>query len=208
MIAADSRLKGEKRFKDKDRNSVIEKFSISDNVQKIVLLNKCQVGIASYGTALIGGKTIADYIRLFEINDVEAGDMPKTVADKLLKHGAEFTGTHFYIYGYSQDIPYVYYINSSTKKRSNVDSDGNILFNLSWGEEPEVLTKLINADLIMRRNEELIPLKDGIDFAEFMVDATIKYQRFSDVIKTCGGPIDVLVMTKDTAFWHKHKLYK
>ena len=53
-----------------------------------------------------------------------------------------------------------------------------------------------------------MPLKDGIDLSEFMVDLTIKYQRFSDGIQTCGGPIDVLVLTKDTAFWYKHKLYK
>ena len=79
---------------------------------------------------------------------------------------------------------------------------------MSWGGETEALVKLINAEPIMSRNEKLMPLKDGIDFAEFMVDMTIKYQRFSDCIKTCEGPIDVLVMTKDKAFWHKHKLYK
>ena len=60
----------------------------------------------------------------------------------------------------------------------------------------------------MNTNELLMPLKDGIDLAEFMVDVTIKYQRFSDCIKTCGGDIDVLVMTKDKAFWHRNKLYK
>ena len=130
------------------------------------------------------------------------------MADKLLTHGTEFPGTSFYVCGYSQDVPYVFYINSTTKRRSNIDSDGNIRFNVSWGGETEALVKLINAEPIMSRNEKLMPLKDGIDFAEFMVDMTIKYQRFSDCIKTCEGPIDVLVMTKDKAFWHKHKLYK
>ncbi len=208
VIAADSRLTGRKEYKDKDGNNVIERFTISDNAQKVVLLNKCQVGIASCGTAYIDGKTIADYIRLFEINDIDESDTPESVADKLLMHGAEFPGTNFYVCGYSQDAPYVFYVTSTGKKRSNVDSNGNIKFNVSWGGETEALIKLINSDPIMNRNEKLMPLKDGIDFAEFMVDATIKYQRFSDIIKTCGGPIDVLVMTKDKAFWHKHKLYK
>ena len=208
IMAADSRLTREKKYKDADENNIIEKYTISDNAQKIVLLNKCNVGIASCGNAYIDGKTIADYIRLFEINDVDENDTPESVADKLLTHGTEFPGTSFYVCGYSQDVPYVFYINSTTKRRSNIDSDGNIRFNVSWGGETEALVKLINAEPIMSRNEKLMPLKDGIDFAEFMVDMTIKYQRFSDCIKTCEGPIDVLVMTKDKAFWHKHKLYK
>ena len=206
VLAADSRLTGRKEYKDKDGNNVIEKYTLSDNAQKVVLLNKCKVGIASCGTAYIDGKTIADYIRLFEINDVDEHDTPESVADKLLIHGKEFSGTNFYVCGYSQDVPYVFYITSTTKKRSNVDSNGNIRFNLSWGGETEALVKLINADPVMSRNEKLMSLKDGIDLAEFMVDVTIKYQRFSDCIRTCGGPIDVLVMTKDDAFWYKNKL--
>lgn len=208
VIAADSRLTGKKEYKDKDENNVIERFPLSDNAQKVVLLNKCKVGVASFGVAYIDGKTIADYIRLFEINDLDENDTPESVADKLSKHGSEFPGTTFYVCGYSEDVPYVYTVTSTTKKRSNIDSNGKIIFNVSWGGETEALVKLINADPVMQRNENLMPLKDGIDFAEFMVDATIKYQRFSDSIKTCGGDIDVLVMTKDKAFWHRNKLYK
>lgn len=206
VIAADSRLTWKKEYKDKDGNNVIERYPFSDNAQKVVLLNKCKVGIASCGTALIDGKTIADYIRLFEINDVAEDDTPEIVAEKLLKHGSDFSGTNFYVCGYSQDIPYVFYVTSTSKIRSNVDANGDVKFSLSWGGEPEALTKLINAAPVMNSKEKLMPLKDGIDFAEFMVDVTIKYQRFSDCIKTCGGPIDVLVMTKDDAFWYKNKL--
>lgn len=208
VLAADSRLTGIKEYKDKDGNNIIERFPLSDNSQKVVLLSKCKVGIASFGTALIDGKTIADYLRLFEMNDIVEDDTPEIVAEKLLKHGTEFPGTKFYVCGYSQDVPYVFFVDSKVKKRSNIDSNGDIRFNVSWGGETEALIKLINADPVMNRNEKLMPLKDGIDLAEFMVDLTIKYQRFSDCIKTCGGDIDVLVMTKDTAFWHKNKLYK
>ena len=205
VIAADSRLTWKKEYKDKDGNNVIERYPFSDNAQKVVLLNKCKVGIASCGTALIDGKTIADYIRLFEINDVADDDTPEIVAEKLLKHGSDFSGTNFYVCGYSQDIPYVFYVTSTTKTRSNIDSNGDVKFSLSWGGETEALVKLINAAPVMNSKEKLMPLKDGIDFAEFMVDVTIKYQRFSDCIKTCGGPIDVLVMTKDDAFYYKNQ---
>ena len=77
-----------------------------------------------------------------------------------------------------------------------------------WGGEPEALTKLISTEPSIKIDPQLMPLKDGIDLSEFMVDLTIKYQRFSCEMKTCGGPIDVLVLTKDDAFWYKHKLFK
>lgn len=210
-IAADSRLTGTRTITDSVGKQTVEKFTISDNAQKIVLLNKSPVGIASFasfGTAIIDGKTIADYIRVFEINDVIDNDTPEVVADKLLSHSAEFPGTTFYVCEYSQDIPYVFLVDSTGKTRKNVNSNNEIQYNISWGGELEALSKLVNATPIMNINKELMPLKDGIDLSEFMVDITIKYQRFSDRIKTCGGPIDVLVLTKDFAFWHKHKLYK
>lgn len=52
----------------------------------------------------------------------------------------------------------------------------------------------------MNTNEKLMPLKDGIDISEFIVDLTIKYQRVSDRIKTCGEPIDISGFNKRCSF--------
>lgn len=207
VMAADSRLTGNRSII-QNGVTMIEKFPISDNAQKIVLLSKCPVGIAFVGTAIIGEQTISDYIRLFEINDVEEGDTPEIVSDKLFARHSEYPGTTFYVCGYSQDVPYVFVVSANGKIRKNVDPNNNIVYSFMWGGEPEALTKLVNATPVMNTNEKLMPLKDGIDLSEFMVDLTIKYQRFSDRIKTCGGPIDILVLTKDAAFWNKHKLFK
>lgn len=207
IVAADSRLTGTRTTLNDDKKT-IELFTVSDNAQKIVLLSKCPVGIASVGTAIINEQTISDYIRLFEINDITSEDTPETVANKLYAHKDEYEGTTFYICGFEQDVPYIFVINGNEIKHQNVDADNNVLYSFMWGGEPEALNKLVNAEPIMKTNERLMPLKDGIDLSEFMVDLTIKYQRFSDRIQTCGGPIDVLVLTKDTAFWHRHKLYK
>lgn len=207
IMAADSRLTGTRTTLNDDKKT-IELFTVSDNAQKIVLLSKCPVGIASVGTAIINEQTISDYIRLFEINDITSEDTPETVANKLYAHKDEYEGTTFYICGFEQDVPYIFVINGNEIKHQNVDADNNALYSFMWGGEPEALNKLVNAEPSMKTNERLMPLKDGIDLSEFMVDLTIKYQRFSDRIQTCGGPIDVLVLTKDTAFWHRHKLYK
>lgn len=207
-MAADSRLTGRKTRTNEDGSTHVERFTLSDNAQKIVLLNKCPVGIASFGAAIIKDKTFSDYIRLFEINDVCENDTPEAVAEKLHRHGEDFPETNFYVCGYYEDVPYVYLVNSRGVKRNNVSTEGAVQYNISWGGETEALVKLVNAKPVMDINKRMMPLCDGIDLAEFMVDLTIKYQRFSNVIKTCGGPIDVLVLTKDAAFWHKHKLYK
>ena len=206
-IAADSRSTLS-TTKTEDGTTTIKKFSVSDNAQKIVLLNKCQVGIASVGDAIIEGKTISDYIRLFEINDITNGDTAEVVADKLLEHKSEYPKTTFYVCGYNDDIPYVFVIDTNGKSRKNIDESNNVIYGLMWGGEPEALTKLISTEPSIKIDPQLMPLKDGIDLSEFMVDLTIKYQRFSCEMKTCGGPIDVLVLTKDDAFWYKHKLFK
>jgi hypothetical protein len=52
-----------------------------------------------------------------------------------------------------------------------------------------------------------MPLKDAIDYSEFLVELVIKYQRFEDRVATCGGSIDSLVITKDYARVVKHKIF-
>lgn len=51
-------------------------------------------------------------------------------------------------------------------------------------------------------------LRDAIEFAEFIVDVNCKAQRFANGVATCGGPIDLLLITKDGARWIRHKILK
>ena len=50
-------------------------------------------------------------------------------------------------------------------------------------------------------------LADAIDFTDFLMNTAISAQRFEMKPKTCGGPVDVLVLTKDGALWYRHKLF-
>ena len=51
----------------------------------------------------------------------------------------------------------------------------------------------------------LFTLQDAIDFAQYAVDITIKTMHYSNVVETVGGPIDILVIKPDKAFWIQHK---
>ncbi len=206
-MAADSRLT---RTKDLG-NGTIEIYSLSDNNQKIFLISKANVGISTCGNAFIGGKTIADFIRIFEIEKVTIDDNVTQVASNLHKYLQDFAdsnGLHFHVAGYLDDEPYLYTIDLYNIKRMNISESSTVQYGACWSGAQEAINKLLNSEPIMATNFDLMPLKDAADYAEFLVSTTINYQRYIDRPAVCGGPIDVLVITKDAASFIKHKLFK
>lgn len=66
----------------------------------------------------------------------------------------------------------------------------------------------IDNTLIMNENIiawNLMTLQDAIDFVRYAINITIETMRFSNVNKTVGGPIDILVITPQKAKWISHK---
>lgn len=208
VMAADSRMTGNIAVKTPDgRMQQQGMFSISDNAQKIFLLSKVKVGISSCGSAILENKTVSDYLRIFEIEEVTQEDTVTDVAKKLQAYAYKyFPHVNFFVCGYDGDEPFVYDVGKELK-RINMDN-GNIRYASTWSGEQYAITKLLNSQPASPINHNLMPLMDAVDFAEFLIDVTIKLQRFETKPKTCGGDIDVLVLTKDDAFWHKHKLFK
>ena len=257
VMAADSRLTRTKPTKDplvlpssdsSTKTIIIPEttYTLSDNTQKVLLIKKVNVGVSFCGNAIINGMTVADFIRRFEIEKVTTTDTTEEVARKLSEY-YKGDGTHFFVCGYNEDIPYVYDVINGYS-RSNI-SDGNInktvskdaaedgnvqdqdigvpenmlvrdtseivndeapkiIFSALWAGQKTAITKIVNDPLILNADWDTMPLKDAIDFAEFLIDTTIKYERFCDDIQTCGGDIDILVITKDEAFWKQHKIYR
>ena len=208
VMAADSRITQEDTVKkevDGREYFTKTKYTLSDNGQKIFLLSKVRCGISFCGKAFIDGMTIADYLRQFEISQLDETDTVCTVAEKLLRYYGR-SETMFFVAGYLNDEPFVYDISNNKCSRRNI-RDESVTYNALWNGKQDAVTKLLNADPVCRINWTCLPLKDGVELAEFLVDLTIKYERFSSDIQTCGGDIDVLIMTTDSAFWHRHKLF-
>lgn len=86
-------------------------------------------------------------------------------------------------------------------------SEPAIEFGALWAGQKTAITKVVNDEPPLNADWGTMPLKDAIDFAEFLIDTTIKYERFCNDIQTCGGDVDILVITKDEAFWKQHKIY-
>jgi hypothetical protein len=199
-MAADSRLTGTKT-----RGNSVELLTVTDNAQKLILLRNTSVGISFYGDAIINGKTVGDFLRIFDINEIQNSDTTEEVANKLkdyLSNGYSEYSVAFLVAGYDTDEPFVFNVDKNNVTRLNHDQQ-SITYGAAWRGEVVPINRLTNG---MNLNAPLMPLKDAADFAEFIVDSTIKYLRFEDGISTCGGPVDLLVITNDYAKFLKHKI--
>lgn len=204
-MAADSRLTG---FINRE-NGFTDRTTISDNAQKLVLVRHSSIGISFCGDAIIDGKTVADFLRVFDINEVESEDTVEVVSEKLNQYLAKRNinyYTEFLVAGFDNDEPYVYSVTSKDLKRINVDETGEITYGASWRGEIDPISKLLVSEPKAPLNFTLMPLKDAVDFAEFIAETAIKYFRFTDQLATCGGPIDILVITKDFTKFYRHKI--
>lgn len=203
-MAADSRLTGTTTY----GNGTVDRHTLSDNSQKLFLIKNNSIGIACCGDATIAGKSVGDFLRQFEIDRVHESDTIISVARKLNEytismHGA---GVIYQLAGYLNDEPYVYAIIDNILRRENIGDQGDLEYGFTWQGVGEAISKLVLGDPKMQFNFGLMQLKDGIDLAEFLVDVTIKYQRFDMRLATCGGAIDSLVITKDYSKFIKHKV--
>jgi hypothetical protein len=55
---------------------------------------------------------------------------------------------------------------------------------------------------------DAMPIKDAIDVAEFLVELTSKYSRYTPGAATVGGPVEIAAITKHEGFrWVKRKYY-
>jgi hypothetical protein len=53
---------------------------------------------------------------------------------------------------------------------------------------------------------ENFSLQDAIDYAEFLITATAKYQRFTNIIPNVGGEVDIALVTPFGDFsWIRQK---
>lgn len=67
---------------------------------------------------------------------------------------------------------------------------------------PKNQTVLLKESLIAWN---VMTLQSAIDFVRYAINTTIDTMRFTNVNKTVGGPIDILVITPNKAKWIAHK---
>ncbi|MBQ9950196.1 MAG: hypothetical protein IJO93_05700 [Clostridia bacterium] len=207
VMAADSRVSVNMNYQSKNDSSksITHIFPMSDNVQKVFLLKKVQVGISAVsGFADNTNKMISQYIDEFEKEAVRTGDSILDVAEKLSSRLQG--GVTCHVAGYDGGEPFFYSVTGSECKRLNVKNT-NIEYGITWSGEVSILQKLMMADPKLAVDFKTFSVTDTVEFTEFLINTVIGVQRFEMKPKTCGGAVDLLVLRRDGAFWHKHKVY-
>ena len=191
----------------------------SDSARKLFLTHN-RIGISTFGAAAVNGAPIGGVIESFIAEKLKDQDLPpKETAEALL---AYFTNlgvsqqSSFHICGYRPANTVVeqeaVFLNVAANSVTAMNTPGNQGAN--WGGEIDVLQRLINDVLLVGASGSAptpiptfgIPfafftLQDAIDFTRYAVQATIDTMRFQSREKTVGGPVDILVITPDSARW-------
>jgi hypothetical protein len=223
VMASDSRLSLNITKQEGDKQLVHVSVGLSDS-NYTTFLAPNNVGISTYGTADIKGVPIAGYIESFIseiIPDVNT-DIDE-VPPKLLSYFRKFDphpDTKFIVAGYksqgNEKQQQVWLVDISNKSVAQVNPPGQQ--GAQWGGEADILTRLILPVAEINQQNKIkqvlpffpIPwqfftLQDAIDFCIFAVRSTTDAIRFLPRAKTVGGPIDVLVIKPDNAFWVQRK---
>ncbi len=191
---------------------------LTDTTYKTFLCNS-RIGISTCGTSSINGMPIAGFIEKFILEKVTEDSDVEEISQNLVDYFSQYTptlSTHFIVAGYNkadgkQHIMRVY-VESKEIKQVSVDVPGAV-----WDGETDILTRLVK-DVAIKKDASTyadirfysigfnyFTLQDAVDFAEFAVDSTIKTMFFQDRVKTVGGPIDILAIKPDGAFWIQRK---
>jgi len=217
VMAADSRLTlNAKVLQDGKPNKTIS-FDFSNATQKIFRTRK-NVGISTCGKADIQHRPIAGYIEAFAAENVDTN--VDDLAQQLLIHFRALKpdlNTVFHVTGYTEDRQQrVYIVAVAQNKVVKVNPHGEQ--GATWDGETDVLTRIINTSWLSddkgnpgqqlplyRIPWEFFSLQDATDFAVFAMSTTIGAIRFQNRIKTVGGPIDILIVKPQEAFWLQRK---
>lgn len=182
-----------------------------------------KVGLLSFGVNFIKGRTMGAHIRELSQNlseDESLGSIServkfyfKSIVEEELSFSLLDSSEYpigLQVAGYDREESFIgktYVIKIGREEIIEpVHEKG---FGCTFGGDGRVIQKLWKEDPsipIATPNYQLLSLQDAIDYAYFLVHTTIEYQRFATMIPTCGGEIEIAVITYQDGFqWIKKK---
>jgi hypothetical protein len=177
-----------------------------------------QLGIATFGLGVITGKTIYYHLRL--LNQKEEFENLSSAAEKIGNYFHQQLKVQFgdladapddvfplgfHLVGYDDDTGKVrkIYIGKEIK------TEDFAKIGCVFGGEGTLIKKLW--EIQQQSSEystiyESLSLQDAVDLAEFYIQTTAGFQRFSNMIPNVGGDVDIALITRYSGFkWIKCK---
>ena len=226
VLASDSRLTLHVTQPEQDSQQVVQlAVGQSDSTYKTFLALK-RFGISTYGDAAISGVPIAGYIESFISEHLSPGEYQiDQLPQEILNYFRNFEpipNTAFHVAGYKKvnNIyeQHIWHVSVNENAANRINESGQQ--GASWGGEGDILGRIIKPAFSRdpEGNFQTYPtykipysfftLQDAIDFAIYAIRTTIDTIRFQPRAKTVGGPIDVLVIKPEEAFWVQRKTLK
>jgi hypothetical protein len=194
----------------------------SDSNYKTFLTPR-NIGISTFGQADVGGVPIGGFIESFINDHLSRGIFEvDQVPQEILNYFGNLPNppkTGFHIAGYKSvnNIPeqHVWFVSVDGNSINRINPLGNQ--GAIWAGEGDILARLVQPVFTKdpQGNYQQLPhhqipwgfftLQDAIDYAIYAVRTTIDSIRFQPRPKSVGGPIDVLVIKPNEAFWVQRK---
>jgi len=222
VMASDSRMTLNATRQEADKQIVQLAVGQSDSNYK-TFLAPCKVGISTFGAADVQGTPIAGYIESFMNeklvdNSFEVDQIPPMILEYFRNlPGPPETG--FFVAGYKTiektSEQQLWEVFTKENKIARLNKPGRQ--GASWMGESDILIRLLQPVYLKDESGNFQPvshhqiqwgfftLQDAIDYAIFSIKVTIDAMRFHPRPKTVGGPIDVLVIKPNEAFWVQKK---
>ncbi len=191
--------------------------------QKLFPFNK-KFGIATFGSAIINGRTIYNHIKNLEhtnggnkvtsaeglgnlLKDYFTNELKADLERKKITLPPNQMVIGFQVVGFESDedlVGHTIEVNIGSESRIQV-IDG---IGCTASGDTSVVTTLwkLNENKKNKTDYGAFSLKDGCDYAEYLINTTAQHQRFANMIPTVGGAVDIGLITKYSDFkWIKYK---
>lgn len=183
-----------------------------DNTNKTFLFDKT-IGISHCRNANINGEPIEYHLKNFQkLYKGYSITMLPTYLREYFVNLKPSCNVAFLIAGYENNIMYAYRVFTQAPYEV-LDVSGPCSY---WEGERDVPSRLFSKVYIKKGNSYQVhssyelaindfSIPEGIDYAKFLINTakeTMKYQRTN---QTIGGPIDVLIIKPNGAYWHEKK---
>ncbi len=190
--------------------------------QKLFPIKK-DFGVGFYGMSVINGITIYNHIRsnnekwkdFTEVSKLAEAlgeyfqkEVKKQFKD-IEKASESFHPLGFQLVGFDEESkPWGRTVMVSIGKEVKTKTDDRIGCNI--GGEKYVVTKLWELRKEMGKGAiyESFSLQDAVEYIDFLIGTTAKFQKFVNMMPTVGEPVDIAVVTRYSGFkWVKCKKY-
>lgn len=219
VVASDSRSTLNKQ-QDRNGKTIIQSGVHTTDTTYKTFLCPGRIGIATCGDASINSMPIAGYIEAFIREKINQNTLVDDVPSLLIEYFQQFVpvpDTNFIVTGFKEVEgkfeQSLYKIRVKRKSIEKIDTNSQ---GAAWEGETVAFAKVVKPVAIKNGDNytdlpyyeipfNLFTLQDAVNFARFAVDVTIQTMHFQSVIESVGGPVDILVLKPDEAFWIERK---